>query len=281
MKIEEIISKIRKLTPIPQVAVRVMAMTQNPECSLSDISKIVAYDAAVTANILRTVNSAGYGLRRKVESIHEAVTILGIKPLVQIVFMSVAGNNLKKSYPGYDLEAGALWKHSATSAFLAGQIGESIRAVDANLVFTAALLKDIGKVILNQYVHDTTMEIRKLVFEKGHTFLEAEKRVIGIDHAELGGIIAKKWNFSDRMISLIQHHHLSDQEAITDREACIIYLADTICFMIGVGTGADGMAYRFVEPALKQLEYSRSDFETLIFKFASEKNKIDQIINSF
>jgi putative nucleotidyltransferase with HDIG domain len=281
MKIEAIISKIRKLTPIPQVAVRVMAMTRNPDCSLSDISKLVAYDAAVTANVLRTVNSAAYGLKRKVESIHEAVRILGMKQLVQIVFMSVAGNNLKRAYPGYDLEAGALWKHSATSAFLAGKIGEAIKGTDVNLVFTAALLKDIGKVLLNQHVHDAAREIRNLVFQEGNTFLEAEKKIIGIDHAELGGIIAKQWNFSDRMVSLIQNHHLSGRDALTDKDACIIYLADTICFMIGVGTGTDGLAYRFVEPALKQLGYSTSDFETLIFKFASEKTKIDQLINSF
>lgn len=281
MSIEKIISKIDKLTPIPQIATKIMTMAQDPDCSLADISKAVTYDASITANVLRTVNSAASGLKRKIESIHEAVTLLGLKPLIQLVFMSVASVDLKPAYRGYDLEEGALWKHSAASAFLAGKIGESIEGVDANLVFTAALLKDIGKVLLNQSVHESILDIQNLVFQNNYTFLAAEKEIIGIEHAQLGGFVAQKWNFSPRMVSLIQNHHLSIEEAKWDNEACIIYLADMICSMMGIGTGTDGLTYRFTEEALNQLGYSHGQIETFIFQYASEKQKINNLIDSF
>lgn len=281
MSIKKIIAKIDKLTPIPQVGARIMAMAQDPECSLAEISKLVTYDATITANILRTVNSAAYGLRRKVESIHDAVTLLGLNALVQMVFMSVTCTNLKRAYRGYDLKEGALWKHSAASAFLAGKIGNSLKGVDVNLVFTAALLKDIGKVLLNQFVHEALEEIQTLVFQKNYTFLDAEREIVGIDHAQLGGIVAKKWNFSNRMVALIQNHHLSDEKNLWDKEVCIIYLADTICSMMGIGTGTDGLTYRFTEEALNQLGYSSGQIETFIFQYTREKDKINELINSY
>ena len=281
MNIETIISKIDQLAPIPQVATKITTMTQDPECGLSDISKVIMYDATITANILKIVNSAAYGLNRKIESIQEAVTLLGLKELVQMIFMSVASGNLKRACSGYDLEEGALWKHSAASAFLAGKMGDTKKGVDGNLVFTAALLKDIGKVLLNQYVCDDLKEIENLVFRQDYTFLDAERKIIGIDHAQLGGIIAKKWNFSDRMVSLIQDHHLSDENSIGDQEVCIIYLADTICSMMGIGTGTDGLTYRFTEEVLHQLNYSQGWIESFIFQYASEKEKINCLINSF
>ncbi len=166
MSIEKIIAKIDKLTPIPQIGAKIMTMARDPECSLAEISKLVTYDATITANILRTVNSAAYGLRRKVESIHDAVTLIGLNALVQMVFMSVTSSTLKRAYKGYDLKEGALWKHSAASAFLAGKIADTIKGADVNLVFTAALLKDIGKVLLNQHVSDAIVEIQEVVFNK-------------------------------------------------------------------------------------------------------------------
>ena len=281
MNIEKIISEIDQLKPIPQIATKIISMTEDPECGLADISKVVTYDATITANILRTVNSAAYGIRRKIESIQQAVTLLGLKELVQMIFMSVASSNLKQACQGYDLEEGALWKHSAASAFLAGKIGETVTGVDGNLVFTTTLLKDIGKVLLNQYIHAELEEIRNLVFQKDYTFLDAEREIIGIDHAHLGGIIAKKWNFSDRMVNLIQNHHLSDEKSLYDKETCIIYLADTICSMMGIGAGTDGLTYRFTEDVLNQLNYSQGQIEAFIFQYTSEKEKINHLINSF
>ncbi len=83
------------------------------------------------------------------------------------------------------------------------------------------------------------------------------------------------------MVDLIRNHHLSDDSNLWDKELCIIYLADTICSMMGIGTGTDGLTYRFTEEALNQLGYTSGRIETFIIQYASEREKINQLINSY
>ena len=87
--------------------------------------------------------------------------------------------------------------------------------------------------------------ISNLVTNENLSFMEAEKKIIGVNHAELGGMIAKMWKFSPRMVKIIRNHHLSDDNIIQDKETAVVYLADCICMMMGMGVGADGLAYRF------------------------------------
>jgi putative nucleotidyltransferase with HDIG domain len=274
-------SEIRDLEPIPQVAFQIMEMAQDPDVAIQDVANLIAHDTAITANILRVVNSAFYGLRRKVSSVHDAVILVGLDTVIQLAFMQAASVNLKRKYVGYDLEEGELWKHSAASAILARQIAGKIGTDKINLVFTSALLKDIGKVVLNQYVAQAIQDINNLVHEAGYGFLEAEKDVLGMDHAELGGLIAEKWNFSVEMIRIIRNHHLTDGEGLDHDETCIVHLADAVCSMMGIGTGSDGMAYRFADKVLKKFDYTEKGLDTIIMEYGSKRSEIDALIDSF
>ena len=120
-------------------------------------------------------------------------------------------------------------------------------------IYTAALLKDIGKTVLDGFVRDAFGKISGLVANENLSFMEAEKRVIGVDHAELGGMIAKIWKFSPKMVNIIRNHHIQDIKMIEDREIAVVYLADCICMMMGMGVGADGLAYRFHKDAMKEI----------------------------
>jgi putative nucleotidyltransferase with HDIG domain len=281
MNLETILPKIDTLIPIPQIASEIMKMAQEPDINLEGITQLITYDAAITANILKTVNSAYFGVNRKIESVKEAVVLLGLHPVIQLVFMNLAAANQKKACRGYALEEGALWKHAAASAILSRRISRKIGAGNDTLIFTATLLKDIGKVVLSQFVEKAIDEINQLVFQKAYSFLEAEKEVIGVDHAQLGGIVAQKWNFSPRMAALIENHHLSDAKALDDPEACVIYLADTVCSLMGIGAGTDGLTYRFAEEALNRLDCTSRDVEEIIVHYTSEKEKINQLIAAF
>jgi putative nucleotidyltransferase with HDIG domain len=281
MNIDAIVSEIDNLIPIPQVASEILHMAQEPDVDLAGISQLITYDAAITANVLKNVNSAYFGLNRKIESVKEAIVLLGLHAVIQLVFMSVAAANQKKACRGYGLKEGELWKHSAASAILSRKIAQKIGAGNENRIFTATLLKDIGKVVLNQFVETAIEEINRLVFEKAYSFLKAEKEVIGLDHAQLGGMVAQKWNFSPRMAFLIENHHLSEEKGLDDPEVCVIYLADTVCSLMGIGTGTDGLTYRFAEEVLTRLDYTSRDIEDIILQYAGEKEKIDQLIGAF
>jgi len=277
-EIQAVINGIDKLQPVSQVAHKVMSIVQDPESSMAELTEVIRYDQALTANVLRLCNSAYCGLSERVDSVHQAIVFLGMDEIVDLVFLTHAADGLKGEQKGYDLCAGELWRYSVSSALIARKLAEKKNSEDNHLVFTAALLKDIGKVILSQYVADSFKEIYCLVSEDGYSFREAEKEVIGIDHAELGGMVTERWNFSDKMVNIIRNHHLSEESSECDFETSIVYLADTLCMMMGVGVGSDGLAYRFHREVAEGLKFSERDFQEIIAGFGEELQKVEELV---
>jgi putative nucleotidyltransferase with HDIG domain len=277
--ITSIIKKIDTLKPIPSVINKVMSIVEDPESSLPDLSKIIEYDSAVTANLLKVANSAYYGRPGKFDSIHQAIVYLGMDHVVDLVFLASGADNLKPEQKGYDLQDGDLWKYSVLSALIARELAENKGINKTHLIFTAALLKDIGKVILGQYVGDVFEEINHMVVEENLTFREAEKQVIGIDHAELGGMVAESWNFSSKMVEIIQNHHQPQKSSISEIESSIVYLADTICMMIGVGSGSDGLAYRFHKEVLERLQFTERDLQEIMAMFGEKLQHVESLVS--
>ena len=277
--VENIIKEINKLQPIPQVAHRVLAIVQDRNSSLSELSTIILYDPSLTANLLKVCNSAYFGLPNKIDSVQQAVVYLGAGQVVELVLMIGGAENLKRRQSGYDLSEGDLWRYSVSSALIARELAEKRGSKDNYLVFTGALLKDIGKVLLNQYVADASEKINTLVSKDGLSFKEAEKEVIGIDHAELGGMVAEKWKFSSEMVEIIRNHHLSEKLTRTDFEASIIFLADTICMMMGIGVGSDGLAYRFHREVFEQLNFSDTDIQEIMLGFGEKLERVESLVS--
>lgn len=277
--IKLIIKKIKELEPIPQVAHKIMSIAKDPDSGMSDLSEIIAYDAAVTSNLLKVVNSAYFGLSGKIDSVHQAVVYLGMSQVIDIVLMAASAKNLNAAQKGYGLNEGDLWKYSVSSALIARELAEKKEAQETHLIFTAALLKDIGKVILSRYVEDSFEKISVLVAEQGFSFREAEKEVIGIDHAELGAMVAETWNFSPKMVEIIRNHHQPQESTISEFESSIVCMADTLCMMMGIGVGSDGLAYRFHQEVADRLELTERDFQEIIAGFGEKIHQVESLVS--
>lgn len=276
--IQDLVKEIKNLKPIPAVVHQILEVVDQPDSSMVEVAEIIQYDPAVTASVIRTSNSAYFGLKHPVESIKDAVTLLGIDQVVQIVLMQSGVKLLSGKQEGYGLHEGAMWKYSVSSAIIAKQIAARLSLVNKNTIFTSALLKDIGKIILDRFVLNSFEKISALVINEGLSFREAEKKIIGVDHSELGGMIAKMWKFSPRMVKIIRHHHLSDLSMVKDKEVATVYLADCICMMIGIGVGSDGLAYRFNEQAMKELGMAADDISKIIARFAVTMQEVEDLL---
>ena len=149
-------------------------------------------------------------MKNPAESIKDAVSLLGIDQIIEIVLMKSGAKVLSGKQQGYGLHEGAMWKYSVSSALIAKQIAIKLSLKNKSTIFTAALLKDIGKTVLDRFVMDSFEKISALVVNENLSFREAEKKIIGVDHTELGGMIAKMWKFSPKMVKIIRHHHLTD-----------------------------------------------------------------------
>jgi len=278
-EIEKIIKDIDRLKPVSCIGDKIMEIISNPDSSFAELVGIVKYDQGMTANLLRICNSAYFGLAKEITSVKQAVAYLGINKVASLIMMGNSADNFKEAQAGYDLTEGELWKYSVSSALMAQDLAEKRHLSNISLIFTAALLKDIGKVILNTYVKDSFEAINKAVQDNGLTFLDAEKEVIGIDHAELGARVAEQWNFSPVMVNIIRNHHHPENVLPDDLSIPIIYMADCICMMMGMGVGSDGLAYRYYQDIVDRLHFSDIDIQKTIAGFREKLENIEELVS--
>jgi putative nucleotidyltransferase with HDIG domain len=277
-KIDEILATFQSLPPFPQVARRAAEALSNPNAIDKDLAKIIEYDPGITANILRLCNSAYFGIKVSISSLHQAISFLGHKNLMTIILASSSVKYYGNYTPGYDLEKGELWRHSVACAILSQILAQKTNQESHQALFTAGLLHDLGKLVLSIFVSEEFEQINDLVRTKGYSFLEAERTVLGMDHAEVGGQIAEQWNFPKIISKAIALHHEPELIASGDSLAAIIHLADVGCLLMGIGVGADGLGYRAYEQVMNKLGLRAKDFESALSTLHEELAKAEELI---
>jgi HD-like signal output (HDOD) protein len=265
--INRIIEKIERLRPLPIVIQKIIASLGDPDKPLSDIIQLIDQDPAITANLLKILNSAHFGLMGKVDSVQRAVALMGTKRVAELVLTYGFSKNLQNALAGYGLAKGELWKYSLASAMTAKKLAEGRQLGNLPAIYTAALLRDIGKVVLNEYVSQAIGEIQQQVIEEGLSFIEAERACIGADHAAIGGMIARRWHFSPNMIFMIENHHLTHPEASKDPATTVLYWADMVAMMVGTGAGADRLHYPVNGDRLEAFCLSKAELSVLMQMF--------------
>jgi len=274
LSIEKLLQESERIEPVPQVVHQLMELAEDPEVPISEITDLITYEPVVTANLLKLANSAAFGLKRKVDSVHDAVMMLGMKQVVKVVLLGSTTKPMKAAQQGYDLEEGRLWKQSVSCALIASAIAEELESADKNIIFTAALLKDIGVIVLDRYMGPAVTQIRTLMTDNGFPLIEAERKVLGIDHAHLGGRIAGKWNFSDTLIGIIRDHHLNGGVADISAATAIVYLADCLCSISGINGELFCGPYTHYDRICKQIGLSEADLNRIMSDFYSRKDDI-------
>ncbi|MCK5541414.1 MAG: HDOD domain-containing protein [Desulfobacterales bacterium] len=276
---QELVKEIKQLKPIPAIVNQIIEIIDKPDSSMKDIAKIIKYDPAVTANLLKICNSAYFGLKEPAESVEDAVSLIGIDQIVELVLMKSGASVLGCKLDGYGFAEGAMWKYSVSSALIAKQIANRLSMENKNTIFTASLLKDIGKTVLDKFVSNSFEKINALVLNQNMGFIEAEKKILGVDHSELGAMIAKIWKFSPKMVTIIRNHHCQDSSMYKDKDVAVVYFADCVCMMFGIGIGADNIAYRFHKEAMEELGINASEMPEIIIEFSENMQKVEELLN--
>ena len=272
---EKIIAAVDEMPPFPQVVQRAMQALADPDYEVSGLVDILKVDQAVTANILKLCNSAYFGLPRKVSSLKEAVVYLGADQLRQLLLSGAASKIYEKPSEGYAVFADELWRHALATAVMALVLRRHLGLkIDENVLFTAALLHDVGKVVLSTFVIEKYRDIETMVESGEHSFQEAEKEILGFDHAEIGGKIAEKWEFPSAIITAIAFHHEPVRSSREFRLLVeLVALANNLVVMVGYGTGVDGLACRSHELLFKKMKIEGKDLEKLLLLFQIEMEK--------
>lgn len=278
-RIDEIMALTRHVPPFPKVAERVMELIKDPDVTAAQLAEVIQYDQAITANVLKICNAAYFGLPRKVSSLDEGLVVIGHDILKDILIASSSARFFKgKVGGGYQLEQGDMWKHSVATGIMAKLLVRHIKDVDPGSAFTAALLHDIGKRFLSTFVADDFDKIVKKVEKEKCSFVEAEKEFLGMDHAELGGVILEKWEFGQPLIDAVKEHHNSkalEMEPLT----ALIALSNSLVISMGIGVGADGMAAELHGAGLKRFGISLEMLQLCMADLLVEMERAQELLS--
>ncbi len=267
--VPQILRSLKNLPPFPMVAQRTLLLLNKPEVNIQELVEIVKFDPAITANILRISNSAYFGLRREIHSLHQALLLLGTQELLKIIIASGATRVFAAPTPGYFTERQGLWRHSVSCGLMVDVLCRELSLPDKATGFTAGLMHDIGKVVLSLFVEQKFHEIMEVVEKQGVSFQAAEKIILGVDHAEMGGEMARMWDFPDRLRLAITYHHIDKPEAYTDDLILLVYLADILCLMFGQDLGTDGLAYTGYPEVLRHFHLREKNLQRVLLQFGS------------
>jgi putative nucleotidyltransferase with HDIG domain len=264
LSLEYIVSKVDDMKVLPEIINKIISLTEDPDSTVEDMEKAILDDQILTTKILRLANSAYYGYARKISTISQATVLLGFQAIKSIALASTVSIFLTSELKGYSLEKNELWTQSQTCAIVSRYIAKHIKYPSPEEAYVAGLLRDIGKTILNQHMEKEYSEVLNLIEEGNISFLEAEKAILGFDHAEIGEKVAEKWNLPKALVDSIGHHHTPEDSNINELLVSIVHVADAITMMMGVGLGLDGLAYSLSPVAIDALGLTEIDFDNII-----------------
>jgi HD-like signal output (HDOD) protein len=203
----KILRSLVELPPMPNIILKAREIMEDPGSSLKDLAAVIEHDQAIVARVLALANSAYYGLSGMVSSIQHASILLGQKTLGELITIAASSQLLSKKLKGYQLNPGDLWKHSLAVALGSRIIAEKKNVEWVEDAFIAGLLHDAGKIILDSYIVERKKEFKK-VFKSGQRkFIEAEKEILGFDHAEVMSRAARFWRYPENQSTAIRYHH--------------------------------------------------------------------------
>ena len=241
--LDQVLASAQKLPPFPEIVGKVLPLIQRM-APVNEIEAVIKYDQAITAKVLALSQSPYYARRQPIRSLRDAIVILGQKQLIQVITIACSARYFRGDGSGYDLREGELWQHAVAVALMAEIVAQRTGQHDLFAIYTAALLHDIGKTLLSLYVKDYYDVILPLVHKEKLRFVEAERRVLGIDHQELGATIARRWRFPPGVTTAIGFHHYPNEAKDFREVAATVYVANRMVSAMGIGCGLDG----FLQP---------------------------------
>ena len=262
---EEILASIESVPSMPAAAIEAIALLQDPDVDVGKLMQTIEYDPGLTSNLLRLANSAYYGGARTISSLRDAIVRLGTKCILQMVVASAASPLIRPALSGYDLPPGELWRHSVAVAVGAEQVAAALGVQTPDQAFTSGLLHDVGKILLGTFMEVDAGPIINLARAEQISFEVAERRVLGIDHAEAGAALLEAWELPETIVRVNRWHHSPEGFAGDPLVVDLVHVADALCLQGAIGAGgADGLHYRPSHEVVERIGLTTLAAETAV-----------------
>ncbi|MFQ5698194.1 MAG: HDOD domain-containing protein [Myxococcota bacterium] len=274
---ESFVQGSRELPVMPPVATEVIRRAEDPDTDLATISQLISRDASLAVRVLKIANSSFYSMPREVETLHQAIVLLGYSTLRSIVVAA----SMKDVFAHFGLAERLLWEHAVGAGVAASALARIIGGLSPDEVFVGGLLHDIGKLVMHSQAEDRYQQVLQRVYADEQTSVEAELETFGFDHSDVGLHLLRRWKLSERLSCAVgSHHDLSRADAVDGAKplAALLQVADRLCLREGIGR-------RKPEPELDILECAGAellgvglaDVEDLVASFQDQYEQERQV----
>ncbi len=277
--LQKVIARIDDLPTLPRTVLRITELINDPKSSAKDLARIITDDQVLTARLLKLVNSSFYGFPQRISTVTNAIVLLGFDAIRSLllttsVFDLFASGN-KKSKQAQE----QFWDHSLGCAVGAKVIGNHLRHDKIEELFVSGLLHDIGKIVEMRFLPDEFAKVMATIDNTHSLMITAEEQVLGYSHAEIGKLLASKWNLPVKLEQVIAHHHQPSAAGSFITEASIVHLADIFCRALNMGFGGDNKIPPLDKIAWQQLKIKTDAIEPIMKTMQDEYSDISAFIS--
>ena len=268
--LRRVVEKITSLPTLPGIITHITRMLETPNVTASDVGKEIAKDQVLSAKVLKLVNSGFYGFSQPITTIPHAMVLLGFNVVKTLVLTTSVLDMMSQSMIG-------LWEHSLACARTCGIISKHLDMPEPEEVSVSGLLHDLGKVVMQQNLTEEIDAVTKLVRDKDMLFYEAEEKVMGVTHANIGGWLLQKWQLRSPILEPISHHHEFHPVRTNADRTAVVHLADILVRAEGFGFGGDRKVPVVSPEALNLLQLSVEDIQEIMHAMNDQLSDIIRI----
>lgn len=235
---EDILEAAGRIDPLPSSVTRLLELSSDPEATLTEVASVIRYDPVLTVDLLRRVNSAMSSARYNITDINDAVARIGTSEVLIMAMQRAMHGRMSSPIPAYGLDGNSLWRHSLASAVTTEVIIHQSPTRIPAIASTAALLHDVGKLVLAETLAPNVMQFLMTTAQStGRPLFDVEREVLGADHAEIGATVLRSWGFPLAVQIAVTRHHDADvgNDVLTHTVAAANAIAHSLPEHCGLG----------------------------------------------
>lgn len=218
--VTELINSLKEVPAMPNIIMRALNVMKDPDSGMKELGRIISYDQSLSTKVLTLVNSAYYGFSQQVTSISRALTLIGMSKAKNII-MTVAMRPMLINQGDKEL-----WKHSIRTAVGCEYLAKYLKIMDSDEAFVIGFLHDLGKIVLNLKDPNTYQKVNEMVAQ-GSNIIEVEQSFFGTDHAQMGSLLAKKWQLPLLVANTTKYHHEPNLSSMP-APCSLVYVVDRL-----------------------------------------------------
>ena len=275
---QKIIAKIDDLPTLPRTVLKITELVNDPKSSANDIGRVITDDQVLTARLLKLVNSSFYGYPQRISTVTGAIVLLGFDAIRNLLLTTSVFDLFATGNKSRIQAQERFWDHSLGCAVGAKVIGNFLRHDKIEELFVCGLLHDIGKIVEMRFLPNEFAKVASTVEKENILMISAENRILGYNHADLGMLLAEKWNLPARLVQVIAHHHAPEVAGTFAVEAAIVHLADIFCRALRLGFGGDNKIPPLDRPSWDSLKIKTDAIEPIMETMLREYSDISEFI---